>query len=657
MKKVSALILALLMLPVFSVLGLTAEKRAPGAALNAAAGTAAVKTETQPVYSVVIGKNANGLERTAAEFLCETVFNSTGVRFDIVTDNVKTGNFEIAVGETNRLSADVSAFGDGGYVIKSYNGGAAVIGCGNKGVINGVVRILKDYGSYRCFIAGESFKNNGEALVVPDSINITYKPFFEYTESDWRLGGKNHIYAVTNGLNGGVYNRIPESFGGTVNYIGAFCHTFTGMFCSKDKYFAEHPEYFALRDGVRKDTQLCLTNENVFEIVRREVFELLGRSHDPKADLQILSLTQADNELYCECENCNRINNENGSQSGTIITFVNRIAAEVKAAGYDNVAIDTFAYQYSRKAPSKVKPLDNVIVRLCSIECCFAHTLDNADCELNREFMKDFADWGKICGRIYIWDYTTNYAHTLAFFPNFGVIQRNMQIFYENNAKGVYEEGAYYYSACDGEFGDLRCYLLTCLFTDPYCDLDAAMREFCEYHYGSGGGQIVEFVNFACENAAKLHFRIYAQTYDMLCFTDDETAYCDYLWEKAKLNSADAPEKLENIKRSEISWRMWKSSVKKGEYRGLSLVPERMRFYLDVIDLGITTYGEGDGDDILRLAFHKILGSPNEWMRGRHTMQFDPKPMMREIVELYDLFKALFGVFFPVSGCRRQTAR
>ena len=37
--------------------------------------------------------------------------------------------------------------------------------------------------------------------------------------------------------------------------------------------------------------------------------------------------------------------------------------------------MDTLAYRYTRQAPKTIKPADNVIIRLCSIECCFSHPL------------------------------------------------------------------------------------------------------------------------------------------------------------------------------------------------------------------------------------------------------------------------------------------
>jgi len=591
---------------------------------------------------IIIPSNANEYEKAAAEFLRDTVKASTGTEYAIASDSEDKSGFEIAIGETNRIPDVVCDIADGAYIIKSYDGGIAVKGSGTRGNIYGVCRLLKDFGNYRCFVAGDSLKNDGSELKFKDNTDIKYTPFFEYTETDWRLRQyDSSVYSVANGLNGGVYSSIPDSLGGTVNYIGSFCHTLTGMFCSKDKYFGSHPEYFALRDGKRNSNQLCLTNDGVYNVVLSEVMDLLKEKHDPTAALQIISLTQADNQDYCECENCKKLDEENGSHAGTMITFANRIAEQVALGGYDNIAIDTFAYQYTRKPPKNVTPLDNVIVRLCSIECCFSHTFDDPSCERNVNFMSDLTGWGKICDRVYIWDYATNYSRTLCVFPNFGVLQRNMQTLYENSAKGVYVEGNYYLAESDGEFGDLRSYLISCLLTNPYCDYEKEMRDFCNAYYGAAGEQIVEFINMACENTAKNHLGIYNDIAPIFTFTKAEINKCDELWETAKLNTADDETANANVRRSEISWRMWKSAVRKSEFAGFGLFPERMRLYRDIYNnFGITKYFEWGKSMMLPLS--RVLGNPNNWGGATRPAPRDYSEFMDFCINIHDFFLKLF---------------
>ena len=58
---------------------------------------------------------------------------------------------------------------------------------------------------------------------------------------------------------------------------------------------------------------------------------------------------------------------------------------------FPNVAIDTLAYQWSRPAPKITKPRDNVIIRLCSIECNFGAPLTDPS---NAPFQTDIVNWG-----------------------------------------------------------------------------------------------------------------------------------------------------------------------------------------------------------------------------------------------------------------------
>ncbi len=611
----------------------------------------ALITAVVPVFAadttdtkIVIPSAADKYELAAAQFLRDTVKASTGTEYKIVYDSSPKTGFEIAVGSTNRLTVDMSSYDNGAYVIRSFSGGVAVVGAGTRGNIYGVCRLLKDYGNYRCFVAGDDFTNDGSALVFPDNINIEYKPFFEYTETDWRINyTSDTTYSIVNGLNGGVYNDIADEYGGSVEYLGLFAHTLASAFCSRDKYFDSHPEYFALRDGKRTSDQLCLTNEDTYNIVLSEVLDNLAENASD-GRFAIISLTQSDNQSYCECENCKRIDEENGSHAGTMLTFVNRIAEQVELAGYTNVAVDTFAYQYTRTPPKLVKPRSNVIVRLCSIECCFSHTFDDASCEENIHFMQDLEGWGKICDRVYVWDYATNYVRTLAVFPDFGVLQKNMQILCENNVKGVYVEGNYYLCDCDGEFGDLRSYLIANLLSDPYCDFDKVLHEFCNAFYGAAGEQIAEFIYMTVEGSKNNHLSITNNIETSFSFTKQEIKTADALWDIAKENTANDPTSNARVRRSEISWRLWKSANRKSEFAGFGLVPERLRLYRDITDMGIYRNHEGM-EDIKMMEYKIVLGHPDKWGRAKKESKTDYTVLMNLCIQIYDVLRSIFAPF------------
>lgn len=558
------------------------------AALAACAETAEALLPADTV--IVIPAAATLQETAAAEKLVELFRRGAFGEPAIITDDNEKTAFEIAIGNTNRFSADLTGKPDGSYVIKSYDGGVAIVGAGKRGVIYGVYGFMKEYADAK-FLTLAGFYTDRTAVLMPQNADLSFTPTFEYTETDWRSPNSSE-YSVANGLTGGIYRDIPEKYGGTVDYFWSFAHTLTNVFCCPWNFFDQHPEYYALHGGKRFPNQLCLTSEGAYQVVREGVFQALDELYDPQAPLQIISITQNDNNNYCECPNCKALDEANGSHAGTMITFVNRIADEVKAAGYDNVAIDTFAYQYTRTAPTQVVPRDNVIVRLCSIECCFSHTLDDPSCPDNVRFMADLRNWSRICNRLYIWDYTTNYAHTLGLFPNFGVLQRNMQIFAENGVKGVYEEGNYYIDSCDTEFGELRAYLISRLLRDPYCDYDAEMLAFCKEYYGAGADQIISFLRAVTDNAAKRHVHIWETMPDTLSFSAQEVRQMDALWSSVK-QAADTQERLDRINRSELSWRFWKASVSAGEFAGKQEgKAARIQLHDDLIAAGTTKCNE-----------------------------------------------------------------
>ncbi len=556
-----------------------------------------------------------------------------------------------------------SAVADNGYVIETAENKVSVMGNGTRGVIHGVYAFLEKYCGCDWYTSTFYSIPKNKNLTIPSGEKIEYKPFFEYTDTDW-ISPRDVEYSLANSLNGSPYRAIPDELGGTVEYISGFAHTLGSQFCSRDTYFETNPEYFALHNGIRQNEQLCLTNEDVYNLVLREVMALLKEKHDPNKSLQIISLTQGDSTedaKMCQCDKCKAVDEENGSHSGAMITFVNRIANAVKDAGYNNVAIDTFAYRYTRKAPAKVVPDDNVIVRLCTIECCFSHALDDANCSENVALMSDLKEWSKICKRIYVWDYTTNYANTLGIFPDFGVLQRNIQVFYENNVVGVYEEGNYYMDACDGEFGELRAYLLSKLMQNPYIDYNACMNDFLKAYYGDGWENIRQFIDMTIEKPVPegKHLKIYDPMSETLDFSKDDIKKADTLWENAK-KSARSETHLKNIKRSEICWRYWK---------GFNVFDkeENEKFIADIKSMDITKLNEGDteGPDGLHFA-HTKANAVGDKVLFPASIVLYAVAVILSLIEMikaltnkprkyiYILLFLLCGVFFEIFGWHRR---
>ncbi|MBR4204644.1 MAG: DUF4838 domain-containing protein [Clostridia bacterium] len=432
-----------------------------------------------------------------------------------------------------------------GYRIEAGDGALAILGGNGRGVIYGVYAFLEKYAGMRFFMPGVEKLGEGDLVVDEDA---AFTPIFEMRQSDWPCGNGDVDWCLKNGVN---QRPIPDERGGHIRY-GGFVHTIGGLV------------------GVPGDQQPCFCDPENLKKAITGVRAILEK--DP--GVSIISVSQNDNMNYCKCEKCAAVDAEEGSHMGSMLRFVNAVAADI-AQDYPNVVIDTLAYQHTRKAPSVTKPLPNVCIRLCSIECCFSHPLDDGSCPVNAAFHHDIVEWSKICDRIYIWDYVTDFCFYVPTFPNFGVLRKNMRFFAEHGVRGMYPEGNYN-SPASGEFGELRCYLLAKLMWDPLMSEIEYLRhmdEFLAGYYGEGWRYIRAYIDWTTAEAAGEHMNIWNPPFSTIPrekYAAMEETF-DAWWDKAEELAGD---RLDAVKRSRIQWRAIKLMLKPDAEGGAALLNE-----------------------------------------------------------------------------------
>jgi len=167
-----------------------------------------------------------------------------------------------------------------------------------------------------------------------------------------------------------------------------------------------------LVNGARStnQAQLCLSNPQLRDFVVERVKQWLRES----PDATIVSVSQNDCFGACECAECRKAAETDGSPAGPLLEFVNYIAEKIEP-DFPNVAVDTLAYQYTRKPPRTPRPRPNVIVRLCSIEANFRQPLDSPS---NAAFADDLRAWAERADRLYVWDYVTDFPNYVQPHPN-----------------------------------------------------------------------------------------------------------------------------------------------------------------------------------------------------------------------------------------------
>ncbi len=436
-------------------------------------------------FTLVVQQGGAACVQSSADELVEYLEKATGFRIE-----EKASEHEIVIGVTDRDTAAVTEARAkvelDGYTMLLDGGKLYITGSCDRGTMYGVYCFLEDFLGVRFFAADTTVIIGQASAEIPDGYYKLHNPSFELRDTYWYDMRYNQTFANHSKDNSFYDSSTPVAdIGGGVGYAGRFVHTFS-----------------LLTGGTTHtgNVQPCLTDEEVYQTVLGNVRAWL----DANPEATIISVSQNDSDAGvggCQCENCKAINDAEGSEMGSLLTFVNRIANDIKD-DYPGVYVDTLAYRYTRTPPKTVRPADNVIIRLCSIECCFIHPLDDSNCSKNKDFCKDIEAWSAICDNLYIWDYTYNAETYFTFFPNFDVLCDNVKFYREHNVKGVFLEGQQV--SVSGEFAELRSYLLAKLLWDPDMTEEqyyAYMDEFLQYYYGPGWVKIKEYMTVMTEHA------------------------------------------------------------------------------------------------------------------------------------------------------------
>ena len=505
---------------------------------------------SKPVESVAIRAGEDSAEQYAAQELCKYLEKmGITVRED--------GSFPITIRIDSALSDDSYQIQTG----SSVGDGMTITGGNGRGVIYGVYGFLEKKAGVRFFTPElETCTSNG--IQLSKNMLIEYTPVFESRHTDWFSVKTNADWFVKNGLNCSIYVDIGEEMGSKWSYGSQFVHNICAV------------------TNTDPNAQPCLTDPEILAYAIQYVRNRL----ENEPNVNIITVSQMDNQNYCTCANCAAVDAEEGSPAGTLLRFVNAIANDI-AEDYPDVVIDTLAYLYTRKAPQKTVPAPNVCIRLCPIECCFVHALDDPSCPANVAFCQDLVDWSKICDRIYIWDYTTNFCHYVPTFNNLKVMRENMQFFAEHNVKGMFSQGNG--ASVSGEFGELRAYLLAKLMMNPLMteeEYDKHMNEFLKAYYGKGWEYIRSYIDLTtvlsesdCQDCMN-HPR-HSVVLDLYPLVEDNL---NEWWDKAE---ELAGSRLAYVKRSRLQWR----------YIQLMLHPDKdvaLVFIEDVKAAGVT-WGDG----------------------------------------------------------------
>lgn len=477
-------------------------------------------------YEIRIPENANKQVKFAATELQKYIRKISDVELPVVSENnADESQKAIVIFENQELSAinTVSFNSD-------ENKNILISGGNAQNTLYAVYEFLELQLGCKWFSPEVEKVPTLKTVSVSAPLNYVYTPEITTRTMHSKLFYDNHNFADKHKV---THEAFP-------NYVPtARVHTFHRFVPERD-FYKKHPEYYAKRGDRRLHTQLCLTNQEVLQIVKDSVkayFERYPEAH-------VISVSSDDNTQYCQCEHCSKIDKEEGSNSGTMIRFVNEVAKE-----FPGKTISTLAYQYTRK-PCKTKPLDNVLITLCSIECDRSAPIE----EKCTDFSEDLMGWKELSNNIRIWDYTTQFTNFLAPFPNIHTLQPNIQFFRDNHAKWIFEQ----HSHNPSELFELRSYLTAKLLWNPDLDAEELINEFVNGYYEEAGSFVKKYIDTIhkeIQNNKDFFLFLYgdpAQGFDSFLSPANLKKY-NAFFDEAEAAVADKPEVLERVRVARIS--------------------------------------------------------------------------------------------------------
>ena len=566
-------------------------------------------------HHIVIGAGASPSEQQAAKDIQSHVEACTGARLP-VTAEPPPGAPMIVLGcgpaaKSLGVDPDPAALGEQGYVLKTSGPHVVIAGTAAAGTLYGAYEFLETAFGVRWLAPGATRTPQARDVPLP-SLDRLVKPAFLMRDISYAWPGGNADFRARqreNSGKGGADN--PQ---GIQHAHDGRCHSYF-RYVSPDEFFDTHPEYFSEIGGVRRrmETQLCLTNPEVLEIVTERMLRRMAEAPECRQH----NFSQLDYYNYCQCPECTAMNERYGTMGGTQFWFVNQLA-ERTAKVYPDKLIGTLAYMYTEEPPKDLVMHPNAAVWLCHMfPSCDSHPI--ASCPLNADFKRRAEAWAKLTPHLYIWHYIVDFAHYYNPFPNFGAMAADMRFYRDLGVEGVYLQGMGN-GGGGGEFSLLRPYYGMKLLWNPDADASAVMDEFLEGYYGAAARPLRGYINLLQDKVDRenIHMHLYtnpAQGY----LPDDIMEKADALFNEAEAAVQSDAELLERVRTARMPLTYARLFPRNGHtvenemltFRGpLAMPPEVLDFTARMERHGFQAIREISGDPAQMLLLCAVFNAP-----------------------------------------------
>lgn len=281
--------------------------------------------------------------------------------------------------------------------------------------IVGVDAVGALYGAYELLtrLGFAWFSPDPSDRAVPDRLNL---PFLDLRESPsfvlrgfWATDGRATeeflLWMARNKLNLWSAEQPNKPFCRKLGVrFTTGGHAIFGRYADPSVYFADHPEWYGMRGGLRSDDIRGVVGDNICFANAEVRGHIASRLADDLADgewrwVDLINVWALDNGRYCECDECARLGNPT-DQILLLAHDCRKAILDGKAAGRINreVIVSVPAYHESLDPPTRPLPEDfdhgGVVVTFFPIERCYVHAFADPRCvEMNQDLLRYWSRW------------------------------------------------------------------------------------------------------------------------------------------------------------------------------------------------------------------------------------------------------------------------
>lgn len=312
--------------------------------------------------------------------------------------------------------------------------------------------------------------------VVPPRQTLTLDAIDDLQEPAFQVRGFIYYLPVTEWLHKNRGGGLPaDEVSATHNFYS---------YIPPDKYFKDHPEWYALHNGKREsdwNMGLCGTNPELAKELAKNLMTVMAKHPNPDTPIPV---AQGDGFTGCQCPACRALVAQEGSEDAPLMLLLNR-ALEITTQQYPRHKLITFAYFSTLTAPKTMRPHPNLWINIVSSSCAINMAGDQLGRirgnPANRDYQQAITAWPKIApGRVAIWHWALT-SHPLTEWPNILSLPDDVRLWQEGGITAAQLQVNWGTS----NWNWLRNWLFLKLAWNPKADENALIKQFLTDYYGA----------------------------------------------------------------------------------------------------------------------------------------------------------------------------